>query len=242
MIKHDLHGDKIVRFAKLLLQNYEGFQTLVSKPEIQEQLKVGNEGFTTFDIMRNYLNDEELRKIIEHLVKLSFDFDYLILTANNLTIVDTYCLQRVQKLILSRNKIKHFQLVETLNRIPSLLELDLSQNLIESIQTEKKSVESKLRILNLSRNCITKVEEVIVLPSLEQLFLFGNYISTPFEEMCSIINSSFQNLTELSLHGNPSVEVMLDIPDFNEDPVAFRTEYLQFLKRKNPSLKVIDGH
>ena len=80
--------------------------------------------------------------------------------------------------------------------------------------------ETKIEIVNLSRNNIRDLQDLrrVSLPTLKMLFLFGNYIETPFEEVCEIISVSFENLSELSLNGNPMIEMLDDLPDFNEDP------------------------
>ena len=36
LIKQDLHGDKIIRFAKLLIRNFEDFQKIAEKENLNE--------------------------------------------------------------------------------------------------------------------------------------------------------------------------------------------------------------
>ena len=82
--------------------------------------------------MRNYLDDVELERIIEHLIfTLGFDniTQNLILTANNLENLQFLNVcggGNIQELMLSRNKITTIELSDLFTKLPNLKILDLS--------------------------------------------------------------------------------------------------------------------
>jgi hypothetical protein len=88
--------------------NFEDFKKVMDEVDTGDD----NGSFNTFDIMRNYLDNDAMHSVIEYLISKNFtNINYLILTANNLT--DFTFLTRfnnekicnIQTLILSRNKI-----------------------------------------------------------------------------------------------------------------------------------------
>jgi Leucine-rich repeat (LRR) protein len=160
--------------------NFEQFVKVMEEQQIEP-----NAFFNTFDIMRNYLDNEAMHDVLAYLFGKGFtNFTYYILTANNIT--DFTFITRFQapdivnisRLILSRNKItKDLDLWnEILKHVPNLVELDLSQNLFEKIETQE--IDHGLAILNLSRNQI-KMQSFPQMKGLKQLYLFGNQIEGP---------------------------------------------------------------
>jgi Leucine-rich repeat (LRR) protein len=87
------------------------------------------------------------------------------------------------------------------------LDLDLAQNQIESLNPAPEGGDARknlstLKKLFLSSNKLRVLElPMIVLPFLESLTLFGNYLEN-FQGTVDALGSCFPNLTKLNLDGN----------------------------------------
>ena len=108
--------------------NYDDFKKIMQEAQYGDD----NSFYNTLDIMRNYLDNDNMHSCISHLHALGFSFNYFILTANNITdftfLTRFGKLSNMRTLILSRNKIiKSVNLrSELLEHLPNLKELDLS--------------------------------------------------------------------------------------------------------------------
>lgn len=168
---HSVEQHVIIHLAKSRILSFEHYRAVVEGlPEVKHKLdsmiekehqiqpnddkKEKTPQFypvNTFDIMRNYLNDEEMHKVLDHLLeKLGFrSISSLILTANDVSTIK-FLPQPVIKnwhqletLILSRNKIHHCELSDFLGVLPNLKLLDLSQNFIVTFQSKDTCSENK---------------------------------------------------------------------------------------------------
>ena len=164
---HSVEQHVIIHLAKSRILSFEHYRAVVEGlPEVKHKLdsmiekehqiqpnddkKEKTPQFypvNTFDIMRNYLNDEEMHKVLDHLLeKLGFrSISSLILTANDVSTIK-FLPQPVIKnwhqletLILSRNKIHNCELSDFLGVLPNLKLLDLSQNFIVTFQSKDTS-------------------------------------------------------------------------------------------------------
>ena len=106
VLVQEYEGYKILRMGKRILKSADDFIKIIEKegPQVKE-----DESFNTLDLMRNYLDGEEVGKILSWLDKLVFR--NLIFTANNIEEFafvknDVSRYKNVQQLILSRNKLE----------------------------------------------------------------------------------------------------------------------------------------
>ena len=86
---HTVDKHVILHLAKAKIMSSDGFKKIMEEiPEVKAKFidKQTNSEINTFDIMRNYLNDDEMRKVLKYLVDdLGMtNLSSLILTANNL--------------------------------------------------------------------------------------------------------------------------------------------------------------
>jgi len=110
---------------------------------------------------------------------------------------------------LAFNNIKNFDLLETLKNFEELVNLDLSNNLISTINFNQSNLNvcklktSKLEILDLSFNCITNFNEIL------DLIYSANIAKTPnSNEIAS--NSLLKQLSNFSFFGNPFPKKICD--------------------------------